>query len=110
MFLIGLFFTCFSTPVFFGYLIQYIKILDNPYLYYLTDAKEKVFTILMLAFIGMVCGISLMVFGAMQKRNQNLMSSIQNAQTQNICPHCKINIAAGTTECPICGKSIKDKP
>lgn len=111
MFIIGLFLTAFSLPMAIVMMRNLYLVISHPNTYRLADglSEEIVIIIAILCFVLAIIGIVLMVFGWLKRKNQATLDSIANAKKQNYCSHCNINVSEQNVNCPICGKSLKNK-
>ncbi len=111
MFIIGLCLTAFTLPMAISMMRNLYLVSEHPYTYRLSYglSEEDVATMAILFFVLAIIGIALMIFGWIKKRNKAALDSIVNAGKQNYCSNCNINVSEQDTNCPVCGKLLKDK-
>ena len=111
MFIIGLCLTTFGLPMAISMMRNLYLISKYPYTYRPSNGLSEEDIAIMAIFLSILAaiGIMLMIFGWIKRRNKSTLDSIVNAENQNYCSHCHINVSKQNTNCPICGKSLKNK-
>ncbi len=111
MFIIGLCLTVFTLPMAISMMRNLYLVSEHPYTYHLSNglSEDSVAIMAILFFTLAIIGIILMFFGWMKRRNKATLDSIVNAENQNYCSHCNINVSDQDINCPVCGKSLKNK-
>lgn len=109
MFLLGLCLTVFGAPLAVTMMRNLYLVSEYPYLYHYTNgfSEESVATMAILFSFVAIAGIVLMIVGWTRRRNKAALKSIINAEAQNYCGACHINVAAQYTHCPVCGRPLK---
>ncbi len=111
MFIIGLCITVFALPLAVSMFRNLYLVSKYPSEYFLINGlSESDVAVMAIVFTVLTAvGIVLMLFGWIKRRNKAALDSIINAEKQNYCTNCNVNITAESTNCPICGKSLNNK-
>lgn len=111
MFILGLCLTIFGVPLTIIMMRNLYLVSEYPYLYRYANgfSEESVMIMVILFAIVSITGIAFMILGWIKRKNKATLDSIINAETQNYCSTCNINVATQYSNCPVCGKPLKKR-